>query len=192
MDFLKHYVIILLDYPIGSYAYYFDTTNNEWVYDTSKLDTKKDYDYDAKINKNYIITLNDSTNTTQNKFVKIESYTAANRIGVYHNYNKTVYLCPDYFLNSRTIKNKGVLELKNGYQIFIDQPTFVRVLYSKTDWGEDADLWGTRGFETDCRVESSTFTYIPDTSKVPSGYYYCTVIHFADGTSTMGEVYKKQ
>lgn len=168
--------------PLGSQAYYFDATNKQWTQSSNFIST-------SKITNNYVLKKGSSYT---NQFAKIDSYTAADRIGVYHNYNKTVYLCPDYFLNSRTIKNKGVLELKNGYQIFIDQPTFVRILYSKTDWGEDADLWGTRGFETDCRVESSTFTYIPDTSKVPSGYYYCMVIHFADGTSTMGEVYKKQ
>lgn len=168
----------------GSYCYYYDDGNN-WKQDDGVKSAQTE-------NKEFTLTANDGY---KNKFVKLVSYSDAGRsfwfTGPNRNYNKTVYLYPDYYLSNLKIRNKGMMELKNGYQLFIDQPAFVRVLYSKTNWGDDADLWGTRGFETDCRVENETFTYTPNIKEVPSGYYYCTVVHFADGTSAMGTVYQK-
>lgn len=167
----------------GSYCYYYE--DGEWKQNDGVESAQTE-------NNEFNLTVSDGY---KNKFVKLVSYSDAGRhtgaTGPFRNYNKTVYLYPDYYLNNLKIRNKGMMELKNGYQLFIDQPAFVRVLYSKTNWGDDADLWGTRGFETDCRVENETFTYTPNIREVPSGYYYCTVVHFADGTSAMGTVLKK-
>ncbi len=170
---------------LGAYSYYYD--GNGWNQGEGVSSSENE-------NQNFTLTVTDAY---KDKFVKIVSFSPAKtnvpsyKMEAFRNYNKTVYLCPDYFISDRKIKNKGMMELKNGYQLFIDQPAFVRVLYSKTNWGDDADLWGTRGFETDCRVENETFTYTPNIREVPSGYYYCTVVHFADGTSVMGTVLKK-
>lgn len=102
--------------------------------------------------------------------------------------SNTIYLYPDYFINNRSYTKKDFVPGRLGGTLFIDQPTLVRTLYSNFNWGDDAALWGTRGYENHKEIKNSDCSYQVVTEGIPSGYYYCIVVNFADGTSCMGDV----
>ena len=121
---------------------------------------------------------------------------------------KPVYVYTDYLrykgtANEIVCNSKGVLQLINGYQIYVDQPCFIHVcscpiLLTSGTTQDDIDEWEARGYETglllneDNHGTTGTFTY--DNSHaddVPAGWYYTTIIHFADGTAVMSDVKQK-
>ncbi len=172
----------LLDSPAGSNVAYLKD-KKEWVnglasnaYNGSKIEKGMTYKL--------------AYDTTKNNFVKFIMYKSYN--STYNTYFKTVYLYPPFFANGGKINKANLIPGRNGDQIYIDQPALVRTLYSKTNWGDDSDLWATRGLENDLVLKDEDFTYKPKTEGIPKGNYYCTVVNFADGTSCMGEVKKMQ
>ena len=109
------------------------------------------------------------------------------------------YVYTPYYLGtpSITCRKKNVIEGGNGVQIFCDQPIFAHTMYypkklteGKTE--KDIAMWETKGVEISVKFESSDFTYGSENYKeIPAGYYYTTVVHFADGTTVMGDVKQK-
>lgn len=155
--------------------------------------------------------------TYQNKFIKIcgvfsSDYT--HRVGTksrqdyfsYYIFMKPVYVYSNYIrfkgTSSEIVCNsKGWISLINGYQIFADKPCFVHVRYSPSlitsgTTEDDALEWEARGIETGVFFNngaSGSFTYSDSNfSGVPSGYYYTTIVHFADGTCLMSDVKMKE
>ena len=140
-------------------------------------------------------------NTIPQKFIKITN-----------GYMRPLYVYPDYhkYLSEHQgqnvpayCKSKSWFKVDNGRQIYCDKPCFVHTLYSSknlTQTGnftkEEAALeWETRAQETGLVYNDGTgitFSYTDDNlAGVPSGYYYTTICHFADGTVVMSEVKQK-
>lgn len=187
--------------------------NNKWILNNSvQIDestTKTIYYDDANvswyspmfdpetgdpINNPYNIAPSTFYNDSKSKFVRISI-----RQGQYNNevsggYLKTSYVYPDYYRLKGTAspivcKNKGILSLENGVQIFADNPVLVHTFYCSTNFGEDDDMWINHGKETGIAVDDSSFTYLSDYLKdIPEGMYYKTVVHFADGTQLSTKV----
>lgn len=98
------------------------------------------------------------------------------------------YFCPYYEKNKDSVKCnlKNVIKGEMGLSIMCDQVAFAHTLYSTYNYGSDKESkdyaqWETRGYEAgDPVVCESSFSYeIPDVEK---GYWYTTIVHFADGT----------
>ena len=85
----------------------------------------------------------------------------------------------------------------NGLQIQCDAPTFAHTMYCKKNLStgvKDTDVkkWENCAQETGYKEGTSNFTYGDENyDAVPSGYYYTTIVHFADGTTLMSEVKQK-
>lgn len=97
-----------------------------------------------------------------------------------------------------TLNLKNVIPGLTGLQVYCDQPTLVHTLYcskklTETSEEEDVTVWENKATETGVVIKDETFSYTKDNyyNNIPSGYYYTTVIHFADGTKVMTEVQKK-
>lgn len=162
------------------------TTYNNGI-STLKYKTEDNSTFD------FITKLSSQDNFFTNRYVRFYIYTEptyGENKEFMHKFYKSVYIYPDYYNNTITCNKKNFVEGANGLQFFIDQPTLVQTLYCKGNLGNDPDLWATKGIEADVRVLTSDCTYQPKTDEahLPSGNYYCVVVHFADGTSCMSNV----
>ncbi len=112
------------------------------------------------------------------------------------------YVYIDYLTKKGTadeivITQKNILTGLNGLQVYCDAPTLAHTLYcskklSETATENDIAVWENKGIETGIVVHDSDFTYGNDKyADIPSGYYYTTVVHFADGSKAMTEVKQK-
>ncbi|MBR4791488.1 MAG: hypothetical protein IK024_11405 [Treponema sp.] len=134
--------------------------------------------------------------------------------GSHVEYNNTIYNSGFYYVDYKYIpyekskvnpniavmqcNNKNIIPGVIGLQVICDKSVFAHTLYSskkltETSEATDITIWETKGFETGIVVNNETFTYTEDNySEVPEGWYYTTIIHFADGTAYMTEVKKKK
>ena len=115
-------------------------------------------------------------------------------------YNDYIFVGED-----STCTAKNCIDGLNGLQIISDNSVFVHTMYSNEKLTESrtvenaAAIWETRGLETGMVTfthpgNGSTLnkTYeLKNLNKVPSGYYYTTIAHFADGTSVMTDIKQK-
>ena len=96
-----------------------------------------------------------------------------------------------------TCLSKNVMEGLNGLSVLCDKSTFAHTLYCSkklSDGTDESDiaLWENKAMETGVMFASTNFTYGKDKYKeIPKGYYYTTIIHFADGTTIMTDVKQK-
>ncbi|MCR5285194.1 MAG: hypothetical protein K6D95_06330 [Treponema sp.] len=97
-----------------------------------------------------------------------------------------------------TVSSKNIISGWNGLQILCDAPTFAHTMYCKKNLSTDTDekknikIWENCAQETGFVSDNSNFTYGNENyESVPSGYYYTTIVHFADGTTLMSEVKQK-
>ena len=116
---------------------------------------------------------------------------------------KPVYVYSGYLSNksSYVCNTKGWAELLNGYIIYADKPSFVHIrccpkLLTTGKTQADIDKWEARGMELGIVYNDGSngnYTY-SDTNfeEVPSGWYYTTIVHFADGSAIMSDVKQKQ
>lgn len=129
--------------------------------------------------------------------------------------SQPLYVYPDYLrykgtANEIVCNNKNWIVGANGYQIFTDNPVFVHTMYCSKDLSAALYIecrgtatteqyireWEARAQETGIVTYTGTtntsFTYGSDNLKeIPDGYYYTTIVHFADGTTVMGDVKQK-
>ena len=117
--------------------------------------------------------------------------------GYAYRYSEPVYYCPQYLISQKT-ENPMECDLKNiyagmyGYDISADQPCFAHTMYCPHNLGDTEQAWLNSGYETGLVMKKKSFTYSYDnTSAVPAGYYYTTIVHFADGDVKMTEVKQK-
>ena len=98
--------------------------------------------------------------------------------------------------------SKTWMPMANGWQIFNDKPCFVHTRFCSKNLTEPGDLSKKAAYEWEARAQETgivyndgltmTFSYTDDNlDGVPSGYYYTTICHFADGTVVMSEVKQK-
>lgn len=129
--------------------------------------------------------------------------------------SQPLYVYPDYLrykgtANEIVCNNKNWIVGANGYQIFTDNPVFVHTMYCSKDLSAALYIecrgtatteqyireWEARAQETGIVTYTGTtntsFTYGSDNLKeIPDGYYYTTIVHFADGTTLIGDVKQK-
>lgn len=95
------------------------------------------------------------------------------------------------------VSSKNIIPGMNGMQILCAAPTLAHTMYcsrklSDGTSSEDIATWENMAMETGVVEQSSNFTYGNDKyDTIPSGYYYTTIVHFADGTTLMTEVKQK-
>ena len=100
-------------------------------------------------------------------------------------------------------KSKTWMPMANGWQIFNDKPCFVHTRYCSKNLTEPGNLSKDAAYEWEARAQETgivyndgttmTFSYTNDNlDGIPSGYYYTTICHFADGTVVMSEVKQKE
>ena len=95
------------------------------------------------------------------------------------------------------VSSKNIIPGMNGMQVLCSSPTLVHTMYcsrklSDGTSAEDIATWENMAMETGIVEKSSNFTYGNDKYDViPTGYYYTTIVHFADGTTLMTEVKQK-
>ena len=108
-----------------------------------------------------------------------------------YEYGLVKYLYIPYLIspNSYTCDLKDYYEGHAGLNILIDKPCFVHTLYSPRNFGDNVEKWLNYGMETGLEMKQNSFTYkYTNYDSVPDGYYYTTVIHFADGEALMTDV----
>ena len=99
--------------------------------------------------------------------------------------------------------SKTWMPMANGWQIFNDKPCFVHTRFCSKNLTEPGNLSKDAAYEWEARAQETgivynngstmTFSYTDDNlDDVPSGYYYTTICHFADGTVVMSEVKQKE
>lgn len=180
--------------------FYFDNVDNNdnapdrWIYVDKSLNIH---------NSNYsTVSIPDGLNGRWCRLVGFKAKGQANPVPGYYDVE---YMYMNYWRykgrgtpNEIFVKQKNVIPGLNGLQIYCDQPTLVHTLYcskklSETAEEEDIAVWENKGMETGVVINNELFTYSKDYyyKTIPSGYYYTTVIHFADGTKVMTEVQKK-
>lgn len=110
--------------------------------------------------------------------------------------NIPYYYYPPY-IKARDTGNPMVCDLKDlfigqaGINILADQPCFVHTMYCPNKLENTPEAWLNGGLETGLVMKQKSFTYSYDNlSGVPDGYYYTTIVHFADGTMLMTDVKK--
>lgn len=149
---------------------------------------------------NYWQSCEDSTNTItlsaaeKKSFVLIHSWNKLDTgsTGYKYMYADPIYFYPDYYISNLECDLKNISAGLFGYDISADQPCFAHTMYYPYNLGNAAEVWINRGQETGVVMKKKSFTYFYDnTNGVPSGYYYTTVVHFADGTVLMTDVKQK-
>ena len=133
-------------------------------------------------------------NSTKGYYIKVTARDSSCDLGLWH--LKPLFYYPNYVNKVTTCNNVSWLKVDNGYQIFCDAPAFCHTLYStrKITSGnteKDALEWEAQAQETGIVVSEngSGFTYKnTNLDGVPSGDWYTTICHFADGTVLMSPV----
>ena len=176
--------------------YNYNSTNHKWMtwsyFSTPGFYTSDSSKKEDKVTYNPI----SSTETLPNCWIKIvgqvnSTYSSAAV------YTQVDYIYTPNLIGSVTCNQKNVLQGLNGLQIFCDKPTLVHTFYSSekiTETANQDDIlkWEMLGVETGITTNSSNFTYGSENfEEIPAGYYYTTVVHFADGTTVMSDVKQK-
>ena len=141
-------------------------------------------------------------NNVNNKWIKIITMQAGRNSPIIVNeagFFDVKYVYTPYYLgtSSITCRKKNLAEGANGVSIFCDYPVFAHTMYypkklTEGKTAKDIAMWENKGAEISLKFENSDFTYGSENYKdIPSGYYYTTVVHFADGTTVMSDVKQK-
>ena len=135
----------------------------------------------------------------KNSFIKLQCWMSycSGGTGYKESFNEPIYFYPQYYILKET-EHPMECDLKNiyagmyGYDISADQPCFAHTMYCPHNLGDTEQAWLNSGYETGLVMKKKSFTYSYDNIKpVPAGYYYTTIVHFADGTTLMTPVKQK-
>ena len=135
------------------------------------------------------------TNIENNSYIKIIcNNSGSNNYLCYSDYPAYIYP-PYYETENFTCKLKSYLECENNeVAIFADKPCLVHTFYCTNNLGNTEDnLIDWLSYATEAKVvqEEESFTYKVPVNDIPTGKYYTTIIHFADGTKHMTRVKQK-
>lgn len=190
---------------------YLNKQTKEWNYYKNNSDvdltdekmTKGNIQNEQDENTFYYIKDLSSAGSFSNTFIKVNSFfVESNTIPNQRIYFHPVYIYPDYYRYKGTGSPNEIfcndttwMKTQNGYQIFCDAPCFAHTMYcssqlTKTNTPADAEIWEMRAIETGIAYsDGSQFSYTDKyLSEIPEGFWYTTIVHFADGTVIMGEV----
>ena len=177
---------------------YFD--GNKWVEEGSSDNTQNGYSFKLTKKSDNSFAENLSISDNLDKFRVIWSrycsFDYSNNLEYMRIYVKPKYFLASYEKGTTSCQSTAWIPVSNGYQIFCDAPALVHTMYSRTKITEstgeyEASLWESRAQETAVKQNSSNFTYKTTNLDIPDGFYYTTIVHFADGTVLMGEIKQK-
>lgn len=139
-----------------------------------------------------------------NWWIKIDAYFKNGCSVAESGFYDTIYLNLGYYkqlweegASVMDVSSKNIIPGLNGMQVLCSSPTLVHTMYcsrklSDGTSAEDIATWENMAMETGIVEKSSNFTYGNDNyDAIPSGYYYTTIVHFADGTTLMTDVKRK-
>ncbi len=164
-----------------------------YIYDSDNGIWKEDID----IHGYYGVTI--PKTKFEDKWVKIVSCESSSYVS-FSGFYDVEYMYPDYHkglvdpdATKIICENKNIIDGKNGIQVFCDAPAFAHTMYcSKLLSKDNPQIWENKGMETGVVIKSNNYTYSSDNYEgVPSKAYYCTIVHFADGSMLMSDVKKK-
>ena len=72
-----------------------------------------------------------------------------------------------------------------------NQPYIIQTLSSPVDYGDDWAKLERYGIRQNSEMFKGMDYYSIDKKLINDGYYYCEIIHFADGDGKVEKVYKK-
>ncbi len=183
------------------HSYVCEYNNGDWI--LIKTSADKHIDISNYTNGTHGSKSNSVSKTLLNdKWIKIVTMQAGRNSPIIVNeagFFDVKYVYTPKFLGTSAItcRKKNVAEGANGVSIFCDQPIFAHTMYypkklTEGKTAKDIAMWETKGIEISVKFDSSDFTYGSENYKdIPSGYYYTTVVHFADGTTVMSDVKQK-
>ena len=104
-----------------------------------------------------------------------------------------VYLYPDKYLSSLDSDFSDIVEGTRGINILTDQPCIVHTYCLPNPdekLKENAGYWLDNGIELEIQKKNKNFTYVLPESFFDeyAGWYYATIVQFADGTYIMPDV----
>lgn len=103
-----------------------------------------------------------------------------------------LYFYPPSYAAGFTCNLKSFLECAdNEIAVFTDKPCLVQTFYCTNNLGNDKTQWISYAIEAKVQQKPESFTYKVPVEEIPTGKYYVTVIHYADGTVKMTEVKQK-
>ncbi len=139
-----------------------------------------------------------------NWWIKIDAYFKNGCSVAESGFYDTIYLNLGYYkqlwedgASAMDVSSKNIIPGLNGMQVLCAAPTLAHTMYcsrklSDGTSSEDIATWENMAMETGIVEKSSNFTYGNDKyDAIPSGYYYTTIVHFADGTTLMTDVKQK-
>lgn len=156
----------------------------------------------------------DITNNEKNTFLKIFfTYNERSHMAPFYIYsgreknsNGAFKICsknPSAQTAHDPVKVSDILDCTSNIQAYFDEPVLIHTLYNIENLGNDIDEWESHTpNEQELKVEIITdmqdgkytktpYDYFIPRAEVPKGYYYCTIVHFADGSAKMGQVLYK-
>lgn len=124
----------------------------------------------------------------QDSFIKVSSRITDRTTSNAPIFYDTAYYYPLNYNNEIVCENKNILKCERGYQVYNDEgkPMFIHTLASKYNLGDKEQDWYNKGIETNLLTKSSSmFSYNPDLSSLPDGYWYTIIAHYADNDTIM-------
>ena len=202
ISYYRRAVITKINYGLKNIEYknnkFFETYNTQ----TSKIDQNHYFISNGEWKvissnekNNYPLSDQNGESTSFIRITQIYSVISIN-FPIYYINNIPYYYYPPY-IKARDTDNPMVCDLKDlyigqaGINILADQPCFVHTMYCPNKLENTPEAWLNGGIETGLVMKQKSFTYSYDNlSGVPDGYYYTTIVHFADGTMLMTDVKK--
>lgn len=197
-----HETLVLSKLYSNTYSYFFRANKRfevKWLESgawtkTGSYANYEGYDPQVEFNKSSL----------GNWWIKIDAYFKNGCSVAESGFYDTIYLNLGYYkqlweegASVMDVSSKNIIPGLNGMQVLCSSPTLVHTMYcsrklSDGTSAEDIATWENMAMETGIVEKSSNFTYGNDNyDAIPSGYYYTTIVHFADGTTLMTEVKQK-
>ena len=133
------------------------------------------------------------TDEEKNSFIKVICHYLAENYDGYLCYSDyPLYFYPPSYAVGFTCNLKSYLECAdNEIAVFTDKPCLVQTFYCTNNLGNDKTQWISYAIEAKVQQKPESFTYKVPVEEIPTGKYYVTVIHYADGTVKMTPVKQK-
>ena len=197
-----HETLVLSKLYSNTYSYFFRANKRfevKWLESgawtkTGSYANYEGYDPQVEFNKSSL----------GNWWIKIDAYFKNGCSVAESGFYDTTYLNLGYYKQLwedgaavMDVSSKNIIPGLNGMQVLCAAPTLAHTMYcsrklSDGTSSEDIATWENMAMETGIVEKSSNFTYSNDNyDAIPSGYYYTTIVHFADGTTLMTEVKQK-
>ncbi len=190
------------DYTNGDQVYYvsleyFNKETSRWEYKTTDDYTPLIYGWEYPTK--YTMTDSGSIQTCtfdkidHNSFIKVNvSYFG--EMQDYPNYDTFIpsNSCFLYTGANNCTTKKLITSSQGTVLTKSDCPYIVQTLSSPVSYDSDIDKWERYGLRQNCQWMQDTDIYQTKSSDIKPGYYWCIITHWADGDSSISEVWQNQ